>query len=96
MMEAAVQNEKLSHAEHHPDPRTLSPFHARLNFCREAAGFILRMFRLSEQRPRGVDAMFRLIKSAISQNARGPETSSASQTRVPCPILFPQITPEIP
>ena len=32
---------------------------ARLNFCRKAAGFILRMFQLHVQRPREVGFMFR-------------------------------------
>ncbi|MBQ3862091.1 MAG: hypothetical protein II779_16325 [Clostridia bacterium] len=41
-------------------PTALCPSsNARLNHRRKAAGFILRMFRLHEQRPREVDAMFR-------------------------------------
>ena len=37
----------------------LSPFNARLNHRRKAAGFILRMFQLHDHRPREENAMFR-------------------------------------
>ncbi len=36
----------------------------------EAAGFILRMFRLQEQRPREVDPMFRLVRLNLQQPAK--------------------------
>ncbi|MBQ3637659.1 MAG: hypothetical protein II953_04780, partial [Clostridia bacterium] len=40
---------------------TLSPFHARLNHRRKAAGFILRMFQLYDRRSSAVGSMFRLV-----------------------------------
>jgi len=56
---------------------------ARLNHRRKAAGFILRMFQLHKQRPRGVDVMFR---SSDLQSAKAREESEAvfdTETRVP-------------
>ena len=42
--------------------RTLSPFNARLNLCRKAAGFILRMFQLHVRRSSAVGSMFKLVR----------------------------------
>ena len=53
-------------------PPHIVPFHARLNLCRKAAGFILRMFQLHEHRPREVDSMFR---SSDLQSAKAREES---------------------
>jgi len=49
----------------------------------EAAGFILRMFQLHEHRPREVVFMFRLVPSAIRNDARKSLPVSASRPRVP-------------
>ena len=61
-----------------------APFpNARLNLRRKAAGFILRMFQLHEQRPREVDVMFR---SSDLQSAKTREESEAvfdTSPRVP-------------
>jgi len=73
----------LFHVKHHVILRTLSPFHARLNHRRKAAGFILRMFQLHEHRPRGVVSMFR---SSDLQSAKAREESEPifdTETRVP-------------
>ncbi|MBQ3860355.1 MAG: hypothetical protein II779_07490, partial [Clostridia bacterium] len=73
---------RLFHVKHHVILRTLSPFHARLNYRRKAAGFILRMFRLHEYRPRGVVSMFR---SSDLQSAKAREESEPifdTETRV--------------
>ncbi len=40
------QKKELFHVKHRVLLRTLSPFNARLNHRRKAAGFILRMFQL--------------------------------------------------
>ncbi len=49
----------------------------------EAAGFILRMFQLHDHRPREVGFMFRLVPSAIRNDARKSLPVSASRPRVP-------------
>ena len=45
-----------------PTPENAKTPNARLNLCRKAAGFILRMFQLHEHRSRGVAFMFRLVR----------------------------------
>ena len=47
---------------------------ARLNHRRKAAGFILRMFQLQKQRPRGVDFILRL---GMSESAQAREESGS-------------------
>ena len=49
----------------------------------EAAGLVLRMFRLHEQSPRGVDFMVRLKQSAICRGSRGIGGFSGCFPRVP-------------
>ncbi len=75
------------------DCSTLSPLYARLNHRRKAAGFILRMFRLSEHRPRGVDAMFRSSRLNLSKSAKEGETVFDTETRAQRRILFHPIKP---
>ena len=69
---------------------------ARLNFCRKAEELAPRMFQLHDHRPREVVSMFGLIMSESATTREDAATVFDAQTRVPCPILFPQITPEIP
>ena len=53
-----------------PTPEYAITPNARLNHRREAAGFILRMFQLHDQRPRGVGSMFSSINQQFAK-ARG-------------------------
>ena len=59
---------------------------ARLNLCRKAAGFILRMFRLHGRGPRGVDFMFRLVRFE-SESARGDRVIHRLNGRASLPFL---------
>ena len=61
---------RLFHVKHHPDHPHYVPFQCAPESPPEAAGLVLRMFRLSERRPREVDAMFRSSFLNLSKRAR--------------------------
>ena len=83
------QKKELFHVKHHPDRRTLYPFHARLNFRRKAAGFILRMFQLHDRRSSAVGSMFRLVISESVQAREDAATLFDTRPRVPTPTPYP-------
>jgi len=53
-----------------PTPENVKTPNARLNLCRKAAGFILRMFQLHEKRPREVGSPLRLVRLNLQQPAK--------------------------
>ncbi|MBQ3862258.1 MAG: hypothetical protein II779_17175, partial [Clostridia bacterium] len=77
-----LKNQKTN-LKHHVILRTLSPFHARLNHRRKAAGFILRMFLLHEHRPRGVVSMSRASDLQSAKAREDSEPIFDTETRVP-------------
>ena len=71
---------------------------ARLNYRRKAAGFILRMFRLPEHRPRGVVSMSRSsdLQSAKAREDNEPIFDTETRvSRIPAKRSH-QIKPKIP
>ena len=69
---------------------------ARLIHRRKAEELAPRMFQVHDHRPREVVSMFGFIMSESATTREDAATVFDAQTRVPCPILFPLITPEIP
>ena len=63
---------------------------ARLNLRRKAAEFVLRMFRLHEQRPRGVIFPFRLVR-VEAETVRGDRQFFRLPSARPLPSLTPLI-----
>jgi hypothetical protein len=84
----------MFHVKQSTEDRTLSLLYARLNLRREAAGFILRMFRLSERRPRGENAMFRPSFLNLFKRARMRKRFSMQARASRRRILFQKAKPE--
>jgi len=76
---------------------TLSPFNARLNHRRKAAGFILRMFQLHDRRSSAVGFIFRLVRLNLSKPAGIAPCFRFKSARLPNPSeALPYKKPKIP